>query len=169
MNLRSLRLIIGTAISVAALCAPSLALAGAWGVGSFENDDAADWSSACSQSLGIGPVVRALNDVFSPGYLEAPQAAEAIAAAEVVAAALGRPSDNFPENLRRWLQRQPHDTLARLAGKAREALLRVQDPETSELAQLMAESHAAQWRAELRELMRRLGGQQAIVLDSPDR
>lgn len=95
MNLRSLRLIIGTAISVAALCAPSLALAGAWGVGSFENDDAADWSSACSQSLGIGPVVRALNDVFSPGYLEAPQAAEAIAAAEVVAAALGRPVTTF--------------------------------------------------------------------------
>ena len=151
MNLRSLRKIIGRACSIAVLCAPSLALAGAWGVGSFENDDAADWSRECSQSLGIDPVVRALNDVLSPDYVEAPQAAEAIAAAEVVAAALGRPSDDFPENLHHWLQRQSRDTLKRLAGKAREALLRVQDSETSELSQLMTENHAVEWRHELRD------------------
>jgi hypothetical protein len=62
---------------------------GAWGHGSFENDNALDWVWAF-QADGVGAVVPALEHVSQLGeddYLEAPDASVAIAAAEMVAAA----------------------------------------------------------------------------------
>jgi uncharacterized protein DUF4259 len=60
---------------------------GAWGTGSFENDDGLDWIGEFCD----GPTVGALRSTLetaadAEGYLESPDAANALAAAEVVAA-----------------------------------------------------------------------------------
>ena len=61
---------------------------GAWGINTFENDDAADWfAEYCDE-----PNEELLFDAFSTvngigdDYLEAPESSVALAAAEVVAA-----------------------------------------------------------------------------------
>lgn len=62
---------------------------GAWGTGSFENDDAADWVAgldAISPEELTRILIAAADD---PEYLEGPAASVAVAAAEVVAALEG--------------------------------------------------------------------------------
>ena len=66
---------------------------GAWGFGSFDNDDAADFLADATESGDLSLVRGALDNVLtSTEYVEAPDASQAIAAAEIVAAALGRPT-----------------------------------------------------------------------------
>ena len=119
--------------------------AGAWGEGSFENDDALDWATECSDSKDTAPVARALNAVLKSEYIEAPEASAAIAAAEVVAAAIGKPSANIPSELRGWIHRQPPQKLVQLAPLAKKALVRIQDPAVSELTQLWSEGKPNKW------------------------
>ncbi|MGC1647047.1 MAG: DUF4259 domain-containing protein, partial [Candidatus Sulfotelmatobacter sp.] len=78
---------------------------GAWGSGSFENDDAANWIG----KLGtITPedltkvLVQAADD---PAYLEAPAASAAVAAGEVVAALNGAPAEGAPVEIAAWAKK----------------------------------------------------------------
>lgn len=73
---------------------------GAWGHGSFENDDAADWLAEF-EAVGFGAVAAALERVTrlaDDEYLEAPEASMAIAAAEMVAAARAGDMAILPKN-----------------------------------------------------------------------
>ena len=71
----------------------------AWGSGSFENDDAADWLAE------LGTIVPDdLTKIFGqaaddPAYFEAPAASVVVAAAEVVAALNGAPSKGTPAEI----------------------------------------------------------------------
>jgi hypothetical protein len=147
---------VAAALLVALLVAP-LAHAGAWGEGSFENDDALDWVAECVSSKGIAQVAQAFDAVLESDYIESPDGSAAVAAAEVVAAALGRPSTNLPLELRSWLQRQSLPALAKLASAARKVLVRIQDPKISELRQLWAEGEDGKWQAAVADLSARLG------------
>ena len=89
---------------------------GAWGVGTFENDDAGDWVYQLESAADLKLVRRTLAAAADPdGYLEAPACAEALAAAEVVAALAGRPAPDLPEEVRGWAKdhalRAPPDLL----------------------------------------------------------
>jgi hypothetical protein len=64
---------------------------GAWGFGSFDNDDAADWIFELEESSGVTALVSAFKAIKPDRYLEAPECSVALAAAEVVAALRGRP------------------------------------------------------------------------------
>lgn len=78
---------------------------GAWGAGSFENDDAADWAGRLVATSNLGTVSSALEAATeSAGYLDAPRAAEALAAAEVVAALLGHPAATLPDGVAAWVR-----------------------------------------------------------------
>jgi hypothetical protein len=88
--------------------------------------------------------------------LQAPEGAAAIAAAEVVAAAKGKPSKGLPKELSDWLKHQPRQEIAKLASVAREALTRVKNPHVSELGQLWEESADKQWAKTVAELEARL-------------
>ena len=79
---------------------------GAWDVGSFSNDDAMDWVADLSNDPSLDLVCSALSKITSADNLETegPECWIALAAAEVVAAALGKPIDNFPEELSAWTQ-----------------------------------------------------------------
>ena len=61
---------------------------GAWGTAAFDNDDASDWVYDL-EKRGIGAIDDALSDAEGGGSLEMPADVNAIAAGEVVAAALG--------------------------------------------------------------------------------
>ncbi len=81
---------------------------GAWGNGSFENDDAADFLTEVTEGEDFAPVREIFATVVnSTEYLEAPDASQAIAAAEIVAASCGRPTSaaQEEEELVTWLGR----------------------------------------------------------------
>lgn len=106
--MHSVRTRLGTlAVAVVLSTACGRAVAGAWGEGSFENDDALDWVATCSSSKSISPVRQSLERALRGKYLKAPEASSAVAAAEVVAAAKGRPNPKLPAELAAWVKRQP--------------------------------------------------------------
>lgn len=140
-----------------ALLVTLLAHAGAWGEGSFENDDALDWVAECVNSKDTAEVAKALDAVLNSDYIESPDGSAAVAAAEVIAAALGRPSTKLPPEVRSWLRRQSLPALAQLAPAAKKVLVRIQDPKISELRQLWAEGEDANWQAAMADLSARLG------------
>jgi hypothetical protein len=130
---------------------------GAWGTGSFENDDAADWVAKLNT---ITPeeltriLVRAADD---PEYLEGPGASAAVAAAEVVAALRGSGTDGTQAKIRDWVGKHPQAFTAELQAVAIRAVDRVR--RNSELKDLWMEADGLnEWIAGLRELQERLGG-----------
>src|SRR2546430_16610875 len=74
------------------------AYAGAWGDGNFENDDALDWVADCVKSATPVPVSAAIDGAVRSKYIEAPEGSAAVAAAEVVAAALGSQVRSYRRN-----------------------------------------------------------------------
>jgi len=141
-----------------ALIFPMSAWAGAWGEGSFENDDALDWIGQCTQSTGTKVVSTTLTAALKAQYIEAPEGSAAVAAAEVVAAAQGKPNPGIPKELRAWLERQPKAELAALSSLARQVLRKVRDPKASELKQLWSEGKSNRWESRIAELEARIGG-----------
>ena len=127
---------------------------GAWGIRSFDNDDAVDWV------LDLGSDERAeLEEAFDAvlvenDYLEAPECSVGLAAAEVVAALRGQPAEELPEDLVRWLEgRRPPD--ADLVQRALLVCARVRDD--SELQELWSESEDySNWLGVVRDLEGRL-------------
>lgn len=139
------------------LALPLCASAGAWESGSFDNDDAMDWVAMCARSSGASVVGKALEKSLKPAYLEAPEASEAIAAAEVVAAARGKPNPKLPKALGAWLEGQSKEEIARLAPVASRAVDRILTGKGSELQELWKESKSyASWQGHMRDLSGRL-------------
>jgi Domain of unknown function (DUF4259) len=132
--------------------------AGAWGDGSFDNDDAMDWVGECVQATSPGLVKTAFDRVLGTDVVEAPDASAAIAAAEVVAASLGKPSGPLPANLKAWLAGQPRAQIAGQATLAVRAVTKIEDVGHSELRQLWSEGKSNQWLTKVQALQSRLGG-----------
>jgi hypothetical protein len=59
---------------------------GAWGTGVFENDDAADFVGDIIEGNGLSPIETAIDRVLQvkQGYLEAPEASQALAAVAIL-------------------------------------------------------------------------------------
>ena len=134
---------------------------GAWGAGSFENDDALDFLV----ELTGGDNLDSLADWFqavldNDDFIEADEARIAIAAAEVVAWLRGAPGVGLPEGLVDWLQDHPgpvEEALAQQALRAVEKLFR-----DSELRLLWEETtYFADWQAAVLDLVARLKGEPA--------
>jgi hypothetical protein len=138
---------------------------GAWGVGNFQNDDAMDFVADVEET-GWSAVTTALNSVAESDYLGAGDAARALAAAELVARALGHPAADLPEiELNRT---PPIEKLAQFNTLALTVLARVRD--RSELAKLWDEAGEAEsWRAELIGLKDRLTREPQIGPPRPKR
>ncbi len=146
-------------LSACALIWAGSALAGAWDTGSFDNDDALDWVWELSESSDLSVVEQALNAAAnSSGYLEAPTASMAIAAAEVVAALRGNPRSELPPEVTDWIQTHPVVVSDDLLKITRRAIENIKEVESSELAQLWSDSDelARAWHADLADLVQRL-------------
>ncbi len=72
---------------------------GAWGTGIFENDDAGDWlwQYEDNGASAVETALKNVHDAASSGMITAPAGSIALAAAEVVAAALGKPASGLDD------------------------------------------------------------------------
>jgi Domain of unknown function (DUF4259) len=89
---------------------------GAWGTGHFENDDALDLVADVQGPDDLDRVLRAVTE-SEDASIDASIATEAMAAADVVAAMMGRPADDCPEDLTKRLDAfgAPTPSLIKLA------------------------------------------------------
>lgn len=139
---------------------------GAFGPGSFENDDALDFAAELEAS-GAAALSEVLERaVGGDGVRDAGLGAAALAAAEVVAALAGRPSGELPDEVKLWVADAGAGAGAGLAaggvekllGLARRALAVVTGGD-AELARLWAAAKPAElagWQASVADLGRRL-------------
>ena len=125
---------------------------GAWGHQFDENDDAADWLGEFSDSPAWDACAAAFSAIDGD-YVEAPECSCAIAAAEVVAAGLGKPSDRLDDAIIDWATEHA-DGAPSLKNAAVAALLRIRND--SELAELWNEGDADEWLATIDDLNSRL-------------
>lgn len=128
---------------------------GAWGAGSFENDDAADFLGDVLENGDISLLREVFDNVLtSTEYVESPDACQAIVAAEIIAAALGRPTlaAQQVQELAALLPTIRPDIDAGLVAQAADALARILEP-NSELLELWEESESLlEWQALMQEL-----------------
>ena len=125
---------------------------GAWGLLFDENDDAADWLA----DFGESPAWLAVDQMLDcdGAYLELPDCSNAIAAAEVVAAGIGKASPRLDASIASWASQSPEEAEKRRA-KAAAVLLRVRDE--GELSELWQESDEfADWQTSVNETLSRL-------------
>ena len=129
---------------------------GAWGVGHFENDDAGDWVWELEDAGSLEPVIAAIAAVeAATEYLEAPDATIALAAAETIAAALGRPAPDLPDAVAAVVKVLPHAPDPDLVSRARAAVERIASD--SELRELWEETDDfAAWQSKVSDLIQRL-------------
>ncbi len=126
---------------------------GAWGAGNFENDDALDFLAEIDGPGVLGSVFQALPPA-GDGEIDATDACRVLAAAEVVAAMMGRPSADCPAELTPRLKEfgKPTDALIDLA---RQGVSRVLFD--SELLDLWNESDSREdWNIVVTDLIERL-------------
>ena len=154
---------------------------GAWGFGSFENDDALDWVGDVVEGRGLKPVEAALDAVLGPraDFGISGEAECGMAAAEVVAALAGAPVEDLPEEITAWMaakpwqrkgllstltgtgragngDRPPQDVLGPLVAKAQRVVeLVMQDEEFR--SRFLDEAGIAEWQGHARDLLARLG------------
>ena len=128
---------------------------GAWGDGSFENDDACDLACDLTECTDLSLLEEALSAAINPDdYVEAPEAGRALAAVEVVLALLGRPTAAIAEEeeLMAWVAACNQVPSAGLLALAHLALQRVQ-AEDCELRELKEESDGLEtWMKEVQAL-----------------
>lgn len=129
---------------------------GAWGAGSFENDDALDWASKLETAEDSRILGATLDRVkrCAGGELEAWACAEALAAAEVVAALRDQPAEELPQEVESWVESKRGRHERDLSPLALEALGRIRAD--SELKSLWQESGDEEWTQGLDDLERRL-------------
>lgn len=143
---------------------------GAWEVGNFGNDDALDWVNDLIEEDNIDIILKTLNKITrdkngsflsffkkpKSRYIEAPEASEALAAAETVAALKGKASKDIPIELADWVKSKLNIDLNELFILAKEAVKIIKDD--SELKELWEETdNFTDWIIILNELEKRLG------------
>ena len=127
---------------------------GAWGTAAFDNDDASDWVYELEND-GIAAVDAALKEALGPQELETPTDVNAIAAGEVIAAALGRPVDGLRDDIIGFANALAPSITPEHAARARSAVERVLAG--SEIAELWGETEDDdEWRGRVEDLVRRL-------------
>lgn len=78
-----------------------------WGIKHFENDDALDFvGDLADGQTDVKSVLKNAIESSKDEPLESPDACIVLAAAELVAAANGKPSDDLPESAQEWLAKK---------------------------------------------------------------
>lgn len=139
---------------------------GAWAIDAFGNDDACDWACELEETDDLSFIDHTLSKALAidTDYLEAPDASEGIAAAEVVARLQGNfgERNSFTEAVDSWVSESNLKPTSNLNKKAHAVLDRVLS-EPSELLELWQESDEFNsWKASVLDIKSRI----AIVLIS---
>ena len=136
---------------------------GTWALNAFGNDYAMDWAQDLQEYKTLELVETTLDNVIdsTEEELEAPFAAEALAALDVIARLLGKPgaADPATAEVDEWVAACRKKITPPLLDKARLAFERIVS-DSSELRQLWQESeHFAEWQAEVAALRLRVLGE----------
>jgi hypothetical protein len=128
-----------------------------WGTGSFENEDAQNFLRQLS-SFGIDDLRSILTRAAdNDDYLEAPDSSVAVAAAEIVATAKGKPPQTVPGEIAEWVGKIEGAPSSEMSELTRRAVERVRT--NSELKDLWLQAEGLnEWSAVLRDLENRLSG-----------
>ena len=131
---------------------------GAWGADSFENDDAEDWLGDFCDKPDKTVIVSALSrisEMSADDYLEAPDCCAGIAAAEIVAALKGSPSNALSDEARSCVSQLKFTGDQNLTIVAVNAMERIRT--NSELKELWDESESPdEWYEAMSNLVKRL-------------
>jgi hypothetical protein len=131
---------------------------GAWGAGSFQNDDALDWIGVAFEdggALAVAGMLRLVTQLPDDAYLEVDIASAAVAAAAIAAAARDGDLSTLPEDLRDTVSRDRQSLSSpALIASAKTAVARVL--QSSELQELWADSGSQEWFSEMNNLLARL-------------
>ena len=144
---------------------------GAWGTKTFEDDSTCDWyDEFCDSEQSIEQLEDAFDDVIeNEDYLDYEFCTAALGAAEIIAAALGNPCEDFPdeeyhigedeesglpepdlENIRK-------EVTSEIIEKAQRAVRKVRQYRRSELRELWEDSDEYDdWLGATQDLMNRL-------------
>jgi len=130
---------------------------GAWGIGTFDNDDAADWAYEFEDATDLSPARQALAATMdSDGYLAIPEGACGVAAAAVVASTFDGDLKGLPEEVGESVDDHPGSATRGDARLALDALEQVTSEE-SELRILWDDApEATDWAKEIEKLRHRL-------------
>lgn len=121
---------------------------GTWAAGSFGNDAALDFASELKDFAALRKTLVKFGK--KSGELDADEAAVALAACDLLAAAIGRPAADLPDGLDLG-QPKVSDKLLK---SAKTIVQRVR--EESELAELWSDEDESEWQSELEDLLLRL-------------
>ena len=139
---------------------------GAWGSGTFENDDACDLVCDLRESTDLSLLEEALRTAAETDEdLDAGDGSKALAAAEVILALLGNPSPAIAEeeDVQAWMKANPQRPTAALLALAERAVQQV-TAEDSELRELWDEADSLdEWMAEVNTLLAGLRAARSAV------
>ena len=130
---------------------------GAWGILAFDNDDANDWAYDLEEVDDLSLIESTFDAVEeADGYLESPEACNALAACEVLARLNGNAGykNSYTEKVDNWVAAHPIRPPAAIIARANAAIDRILG-DNSELRELWNDSdHNAEWLASVAELPR---------------
>ncbi|OWP64018.1 hypothetical protein CDA63_06020 [Hymenobacter amundsenii] len=129
---------------------------GAWGYYNFDNDTAADFAEDFKAEPSADMLEQALTAVTDGEYLDADVASEALAAAEIVVAILGKPARNFPNDLLGIIPRLSIDHIEPLRRPAQHAVMAVLREESELREQWEDSDEFDNWQGLQRQLLKRL-------------
>jgi hypothetical protein len=136
---------------------------GAWGSGTFEDDDALDWLGELMEtgkkraSTLVVKAMRKASTAKPQTYLELPDCSAAVVAAELVAAVHGQPAQDLPEEAVEWLESGALPSEPGLVELALQAVATVRaQGEAYELWKEAGEEPLREWQARLDALAERL-------------
>ena len=133
---------------------------GTWGAGTLDNDTAVDWIYVLGEVSDLSLIEGTLNRALAVGgdYLEAPDAEEALAAAEAVARMGGNfgVRNEYTQPMDDWVIYMNRAPSPELVAEARRIVARIQES-PSELLELWSKSDKAEaWSRSLADLAARL-------------
>ncbi len=79
----------------------------AWGISNFENDTALNWVSRIVEQKEVSNLSDSINDfisAFSPEETSLIECSEFLTIAETIAGLIGSPAEDFPEELKEWIE-----------------------------------------------------------------
>ena len=130
--------------------------AGAWGVGSFENDDALDWFFEVSSANTASVFFETFEETEGNGYLQVDTCSAAVAAADVVSSINSQSHSNLPDDVQAWVKKANFSISEDLKSAAKAAIKQCTNTDKSELAGLWLDAGPDVWEASIQSIMERL-------------
>ena len=143
-------------ISLILILFSNCCFAGAWGVGSFENDSALDWVYELESASSSKILKNAFYNVRGKKHLEVDSCSIALAAAEIVASLNEKKHSHLPSEVQTWITNNSIKPSKDLRDSATAALGSCTNSKISEIAQLWEESAKSEWLSYTAKLQKRL-------------